>query len=242
MFSENIKYAAITFGKTIVAAIMCLFVYISIQFMAVALFTEEVGYTVFEVIENRRGDALYTHYYADGEDLKIKEYEGSDIKLETVKERSELTTKQNYAAQTISQVFSVLIIAVLLYGRVWSIGTSDNNKVKFDRMKEDKLRGLKIGCLAAVPSLCVYLFLILAKFGVAPELLFSLYKLLNVHIFGYLNMLFGVGTAVIDIPVWKVVLAASPLLIVPVICTVAYFLGFKDISISEKIVYKRKRG
>ncbi len=241
MFAENLKYAAKTWVKSVVAAIMCLFVYISIQFVAVNLFTKEIGYTVYEVVDSRRGEALYTHYYADGEDLKAKEYENSEIKVETVKERSLLTDGQNITAQMVSQVFSLFIIGAMIYQRIWSIGTSDNNKVKFNRMKEDKLRGLKIGCMAAIPSFMVYLLLILARFGIASEGLFAVYRLLNVHIFGYMNLLFGVGVKVVEIPVFKIVLAAVPLLILPVICTVAYFLGYKDISVSEKIIYKNKR-
>ena len=240
MFRDNLRYAAITWGKSIVAAIMCLFVYVSIQFIAITIFTKEIGYTVYEVVDAKRGDAIYTHYYADGEDQKIKEY--AQDKVETVIERSELTVKQNYTAQTISQILSLIIFAATLYQRVWSIGISDNNKVKFDRAKQDKLRGFKIGCLATVPSVLVYILLLLGRFGVAPNLIFAIYKMFNIHIFGYINMLFGIGTQLFNVPIYKLALAAVPLLILPAVCAISYLLGYKDISISEKIIYKRKRG
>lgn len=242
MFRENLKYSGSTFVKCIIASIMCLFVYISIQFIAVAVYTQEIGYTIYEVVDNQRGEALYTHYFADGEDLKIKEYEGKDIKVEKISVRSTLTDKQSRNADIIAQVFCFCIIGAILYGRIWSIGTADNNKVKFSRMEEDKLRGLKIGSIATIPSVIVYLLLILARLGVAPNILFSVYKLCNVHIFGYLNVLFGSKTLVADLPVYKIAIAALPLVFVPLLCAVAYILGYKDISLSEKIIYKRKRG
>lgn len=140
----------------------------------------------------------------------------------------------------------VLIIPVyiaLLYPAIWTEGDRNRNMVQFGHLECDPYKGLKIGLFLAVPYLLQNVFLTLSWFKLIPNI-FWLYKILNAHIWPILTWLNPlVGDALVstsNMPVYGLMicwlLSAYPV----VISAVAYFLGFKGISVSEKLIYQSK--
>ena len=44
-----------------------------------------------------------------------------------------------------------------------------------------------------------------------------------------------------DVQWWQALVYYSVLLIVPIVCLVSYIIGFKDISLAEKLIYKNSK-
>lgn len=244
MLKEDYKIILKTFGCLLVAVIMSFFIYFSVQFAFGAFFTENESYTVYETDDNGVNTQLYTFNLADGDDEQFAALEQEGRSVVKVYNRSKLTVGEELSANLICFVFTVLTLLFLNYNRIWTLGTNDNNKVKFGRVKEDKLKGLKIGLIASIPSFLLFVLAVLSRFGVLPQILFSIYKLANFHLFSINNIIFGseVTITLAQIPLWRFGVAFLPLLILPAISTVAYVLGYKDISLKEKLIYKDKKG
>ena len=243
MLKNDYKIVLKTFVCLLIAAIMCFFIYFSVQFAWGAFFTKNESYTVYETTESGENIELYTFNLADGVDEQFTALEKQGKTVVKVYNRSRLTNSQELSANLICFAFTFVTLLFLNYNRIWTLGTSDN-KVKFGRVKEDKLKGLKIGLISSIPSLLLFVLAVLSRFGFLPQVLFSIYKLANFHLFSINNIIFGTEAtiALSQIPVWKFAVAFLPLLILPAICTVAYVLGYKDISLKEKFIYKDKKG
>ena len=95
----------------------------------------------------------------------------------------------------ISQTFMLILLVAMVYSKLWERGDKDNNRVNFNRMPEDKLRGLKVGLMAAIPSFAFYLLLVVSKLGLITDKYFALYRFLNISFMPIINRLAGAGVS-----------------------------------------------
>lgn len=242
MVKEDYKIVLKTFISLCIAAIMCFFIYFSIQFAWGAFFTHNESYTVYETLQDGSFIELYTFDLADGSDEQFAALEEQGKDVTKVYNRTKLSGSQELTADLICFGFTIATFLFLNYNRIWMLGTSDNNKIKFGRAKKDALKGLKIGLMASLPSFVTFALALLARFKVLPDVCFNVFKILNFHVFSINNLIFGANTVLDTIPIYKFALAFLPLLILPLICTVAYILGLNDISLKDKFIYKTKKG
>ena len=91
----------------------------------------------------------------------------------------------------LSQSFMFVLFAALIYSKLWERGDRDANSVNFGRMEEDKLRGLRIGLIAAVPSIVFYLLLVVSRLGLVTEKYFCIYRGLNLTFMPVMSALTG---------------------------------------------------
>lgn len=233
--SENIKGGAALFLKILVVMLMTFFLSMSTSILCVAGFTDVIGYTVYGAKEeDESATELYTYYYADGEDTKEDEYVENGYKITNrIKIRSDLkgTGKIIYSVGTQSIV--VIILFAFIYSQLWKKGNKDFQNVKLGRVTEDKLRGLKIGLIASLPQLISFFCLFIPKFKTA------FYKIANYHFFITNDAIIGDVKLAGDLQITKFLLLFLPIIVVPVLSTVSYIIGYKDINISEKIIYKK---
>ena len=161
--------------------------------------------------------------------------------------RTEMPKTVSVAMGILSQSFMFVLFAALIYSKLWERGDRDANSVNFGRMEEDKLRGLRIGLIAAVPSIVFYLLLVVSKLGLITEKYFFIYRFLNLTFMPVMSALTGkaglVSTNVSWLSLAAILLTVATL---PLISHAAYLLGYNHISLSEKIIYvnpdkKRKR-
>lgn len=162
--------------------------------------------------------------------------------------RTEMPKTASVAMDILSQSFMFVLFATLIYSKLWERGDRDANSVNFGRMEEDKLRGLRIGLIAAVPSIVFYLLLVVSKLGLITEKYFFIYRFLNLTFMPVMSALTGKAGLVSSTNVSWLSLAAILLTVatLPLISHAAYLLGYNHISLSEKIIYvnpdkKRKR-
>lgn len=133
------------------------------------------------------------------------------------------------------------LYTALLYSPVWTEGDRNRNMVQFGHLEKDIYRGVKIGAFLIIPYAIEDVFLTLSWAKVIPNI-FPIYKLLK-PIFGRFWKGQSIRRGIVNASDMSLIgliicwlLALYPMLVT----TVAYILGYKGISISEKLIYKNK--
>ena len=140
----------------------------------------------------------------------------------------------------VSQVVAFCLTCAFIYSELWHRGTKDSNLVKFKHKREDKLKGFKIGVASTVPNYLFLIFLVVAKLGLFPKFPLALYKILNSSVYSFIEVIIGSAVAVSELTVLRLALLFILPLIIPAIAGVSYILGYKNISLSDKFIYKKK--
>ena len=222
------------------ANIMSFFLIISLNVITVGVSTENIGYVAYGTTEeSQEPKQLYTHYYDQGEDTKKAEFENNGYTVTTSTVRSNPTKTATVVSKSISTVLCLIIVIAVLYNNMWKYGNNDRTAVKYRNQKEQTHKGFIVGLIARAPALLLLFLLTLFKNGFAKNISIKFFGLLNTYLFDFLNIISN-NTVFGNIAFWQVAVILLMLLIVPLSCWVAYYLGFKDVIISEKIVYKKK--
>ena len=242
---ENVSLALGVFWRTVVAGFLCLFLYMSITILITGLTTHKVGYQIYEKTES--GSAVLVEEI----DTIPSEEELAEIE-EKLEENQVLQPKMSKvpaaasaAMDIISQIFMLVLLIAFPYTLLWGKGDRDKNTVNFGHMEEDKLRGLKVGLMAAIPSGVAYLILLICRLLHTGTVYFACYRFFNTPFMPIYNRLTQ-GVETIGDVSWAAMLVFFFFLaVVPLICHVSYMLGYTQISISEKLIYvnsdKKKR-
>lgn len=225
------------FGRQIIVTVMNIFVCVSLMVLATAAFTQVNGYDAVVYEEDGKTEVeRYTYLEADGEDTKKADYEEKGYIVTTNETRTPMSKTGQRIYYIVTQIIAILLMTGFIYPNLWSLGAKDSNLVRFKHKKEDKLRGLKIGAVATIPPLV--LMLVIFVFG---RKLFNvaLFSLLFANFYSLIGVIAGSAYMLSELAVWQMVLMVLLLAIVPLISFGAYLLGYKDISLGEKIVYKK---
>lgn len=218
---------------------MCFFISCSSIFVFTTIFVKQTGYDVFEIDNQTKEDTfLYRHNNADGQDLLFNEYteQGKDL----VKVYPKLSGKHFVAANIVSLIFCLMLLIGTIYNSVWEIANQDMLKVKNGNLKENKANGLIIGALASIPTFITYIVLLLSKANIFSNRYLSAYAVLNSHFYGFIQVVYKNAVTTADLNFVQVLLLFVPVLALPVICSVAYWFGYKDIMLLNKLIYKKK--
>ncbi len=236
IFKKSLKVYFLLF----LANIMSFFLIISLNVITVAVSTENIGYVAYGTTDkSQEPKQLYTHYYDQGEDTKKAEFENNGYTVTTSSVRSNPSKTATVVSKSISTVMCVIILFLLIYNNLWKYGNIDRTGVKYKNQKEQKYKGFIVGLIANTPALLLFAVLILFKNAFAKNFPVKLFGLLNTYLFDFLNLI-SANTVFGNIAFWQVAVILLMLLIVPLSCEIAYYLGYKDIILSEKFVYKKK--
>ncbi len=140
-------------------------------------------------------------------------------------------------------VLQVILFALIVYTKMWDLGDKNANAANFGHMKGDPMRGLKLGLLAAIPSVVSFLALIADKlFGFWGGMV-TAYRICHTALYPVIVWSMGSAVTLTTANVsWGGILCAGlPLLFMPIVATVAYYLGYRHISLREKIVFVNKQ-
>ncbi len=228
------------FGKLILVNLMCFFLVLSLSVISMGLFTHNIGYTAYGTTsESDQQVELYTHYYDDGDDEKLTDYEAQGYTVTQRSIRSPLSNGANAVFLIITQVFTFMILVAFIYPNIWELGTKDSNLVKFKHMAEDKAKGFKIGLVTVLPNYIVLIILAVLKRGIAAFPM-VLYKFCHSSFYSFIELIIGGNSTLGDLAIWRLCLLFLLPLIVVVLCGAAYSLGYHNFSIGEKFVYKKQ--
>lgn len=233
---SNLKLGGITLVKYILSILMCFLV--TFSFVAIFIMTsaEVVGYHA-AVRDGDKAIEQYTHYYSDGDDLKKADAEAKGYTVEKIELRGELEGTPFVLCHVLSQIISLVLFVAMTAKSLNTQGRLDRNAVNCGRAEEDMLRGVKIGLFPAGLSFISWALLLLNKFNVVG-FGYDAYRFANYHFFGYQKLIFG-SVAAQDMSITMLFLALLPTVLTLAVCAGAYTLGYKDISLYEKAVYKK---
>ena len=222
--------------RLILTSILCFIVWVSIDAMGLAFFGEVTGYEIYAYDENGENPQLVvSHTYTEDED-RSKEISVKDNQKLTY--LRSLSPVGDVVIDVLSSVIMLLIFAVFPYVILWNMGSHDENYVQLGRMEKDICFGLKAGAIATIPSAILYLLLVLGKLGVIPGVILNWHRLINTPFIPYIDAVeMGANTAT-ELSVTALLAVGVPLLFVPVLCWLGYYLGYRQISIRERLVYK----
>ncbi len=223
--------------RLLLASIMCFVVWVSVDAVSLTAFGQVTGYQVYQYDENGANPELINeHIFTAGEDRS------AEIKVEENQQviyTREIPRGADAVMGVVTSVCTWLIFALFPYNTLWGIGSHDDNYVQLGRMQEDKLFGLKVGVVASIPSAILYLLLVLGKFGVFPNVIIRWHRLLNPAFIPYIDAIEQGASAATELSVGALLAVGVIWLFVPFVCWLAYYLGYRQISIREKLVYKK---
>ena len=229
---EIFKISSKLFLKLLLVNIMGFFIVLSFNIIFTGIFTENIGYKAYGVTEeNPQSVELYEYYYSDGDDVKFAEYEQQGYKITKANIRSLLLGGHRIAFLLVSQAINLVILVTIIYGNVWQMANNDSNMVRYKHKEEDKFKGLKIGALAVSPYVLLLLILSFTKFNV------GLYKVINSAFYGFIDLICSDALTFDNLSIFKILLMFLILLVVPAVTQGVYLLGYKDISIGDKLLY-----
>ena len=233
---ESFRCAAAVYGKTVLAWLIALMLAMSLSVIFTALGTEPNGYDIYE-----DGKFLYHVDLIDEDDPT----QDTEIKLEDNQTYTETRTALSNGAAALQGTLQLVMSLVILYSfpfhTLWTRGDKDRNRTDFDRMRVQPLRGLWIGLLADVPALVSYGLLWLCPAGVLTADYLALYRIAHIPTIRYMQWFVPTATTGNALTAGQLLALLPPLLLLPLICAFAYWVGFKRFGFMEKLVYRRKK-
>lgn len=223
--------------RLIFASILCFIVWLSIDAMGLSFMGEISGYEIYQYDENGENPQLViSHTYAVGED---REAEIELAENQVITKTRSMSSRDRAIIGVISSIFTLLIYGIFPYNMLWNLGSHDENYVQLGRLQKDIYFGLKVGLVASIPAMILYLLLILGKLGAFPSVILKWHRLINTPFIPYIDAVeMGAKTAT-ELSVGSLLAVGATLLFVPILCCLGYYLGYRQISIRERMVYKK---
>lgn len=153
-----------------------------------------------------------------------------------------LIIPQNTILKIFFQIIKLFILGYSIYSLLWYEGDRDKRLVLFNKIKQDKLRGLKIGLISSIPFSLMYILLIISK-SIYSQKLFSIYTILSMPFREFINILVP-NYVILNLANWKILI----LLIIPLMfilfCFTGYYMGYNQISIQQIVLshFTKKSG
>lgn len=239
---DVIKKSLRVFFLLFIANIMSFFLVISFNVITTVAFTEEIGYTAFGTMNtDDKPVELYKHYYKDGEDTKLKEYEDKGYTITTPSIRSVPSKTEDIASKTIAGVICIAIAICVIYTEMWKFGDKERTAVKYKNQKEQLGKGFIVGAFASIPAVVLLVVLTILKSSYAKTFPLLIYGMLNTYLYDLIYLIANGTEFFGQFNFVQILLILLLLTIIPIACGISYILGYKGVSISEKMVYKNKK-
>lgn len=137
----------------------------------------------------------------------------------------------------VTQLCSLMIVVVLMFSAAWELGSKDANMIGIQKLKSDKLLGLKAGLVACIPDIVAAICLILVKYGVIGDSYTVLYGLYNSSFLPFHQALLPQTITVLEHNTIGYFLSACTAFIGPICAGFGYRLGLYQISLSDTLLY-----
>ncbi len=224
------KLAVDIFLRMLAAGLMCAIVYVSMNSIFLAFGSEVTGYTLQAKNESGTYETVDKVDFAGGE----KHFPNIDTSSMRLILTEELSKGAKKGCDIASQIIMLALFCVLIYTEVWSCGEKDRNLVNYGRDKFDKFKGAKAAGMAFVPYLVLSVVISLGNLNILPIKLNSTYAFANIAFKPFIDAVLG------NFSWYSPLLLLLPALVVIVYCQAVYTIGYKQILISEKILYTEK--
>jgi CDP-diglyceride synthetase len=125
---------------------------------------------------------------------------------------------------------TALILWAVIYSSCWSEAERDRNRAKFGHMTKYMPKGVVSALFATIPFLIVYILYAFNMWKNSPVAYYIVYLLFNIPYLSFVTAFKHNALAL--------VLLLIPM---PVAAQVGYILGYRQFSISDKLIYKNKK-
>lgn len=236
---KTLSIAVKVFIRLLLASVLCAILYVSMNVISTAFFSNIVGYQIFEQNENGEVNMVVEHYYQSGDPIQTAD----TIELADNQMFSAIRVVPPGAQKTmnvISQVLMLIVLGVFPYHILWEFGNRDDTNVRYRGQRPDPLRGAKIGLLAISPFAVSLVVLLLSKYIVPLGNYLAIYRVTAFPYLPYVNWLLGDAASAAAVSIWRLLLLIPTLFFVPLVCSVAYRMGGRQFSIAEFITFSKK--
>lgn len=228
------------------AAILGIIIYISILYIYRTIGSPNyAGYSTTTYTTSSDGketENIKTYFFKEGEDHKLPENDETHV-------YSPIYSNDLFP-EVLSQILMLCVYVLMLYSVAWAFGAHQHNSEQCAGRGKSKYVGVKLGLASSFMYFISYALLIIAKLGVPLNFAFPLFGLVNATYLPLLNAFTNggpqgvVGVAglihnnVGDFSYTGVLVMIIPLIIKIIVCAIGYELGYKQVSIKEKLVFK----
>lgn len=137
----------------------------------------------------------------------------------------------DFLSFVLGTICGVLIYLALIYDASWHQGFIDPGKEKLGRYEKMEEKGLIAGIFASIPFLVLGIIaLVLYYTNSSTNIYFMIY-----HYFVFAPYFFMTKQIFMVYPIASLIF----LIFVPCICSIAYCLGYRNETLSSKILYKK---
>ena len=223
--------------KLLLAAVITLLFQVSLMSIATGVATEEIGYRVLYSADNKEYKEVYLHLYADGEDKQLQQYQ-QDPHYYKVAERSTLNPGTVRTVNAVACGFGLVLLYLSVYNALWRAGDALASKADFSDTDFDRHFGLKVGLLADIPVILLYLAVIVCRFagGLSPAL--TAFKIVNYYCFAYTDLFICKVDGALTAGAWGILGLLPVLLVLPALCAFSYRLGQKHFVFKNALLYR----
>ena len=137
----------------------------------------------------------------------------------------------------LTQVFSILLIVVLMFTTAWEQGSKNTNRIAIGQMKKIRFLGLYGALASSVFEFAAAVALLLAKAGIVGEAYTRFFGIYNSCYVPFHQAVLPNTLTVLEHGWYGYILSASTVLIAPVCAIFGYWLGSMQISISDTLLY-----
>ncbi len=253
--TTTVGMAVKIFLYSLLAAVLCFFLHMSITMALSIGSTQVLGQRVGGVLEDGRTIVVETYNATADTEGYTKAYiltdDGTEIPVAT-EELDQYPITQSYkenirtavdpAMKAISDGVAQILMAILFlafpYSTLWYMGDRDRNQVQFGHLVENRLRGVQVGALASVPAVVMWVLLAVGKVGGTMNGFVKWYRWFNMCFLPYFDSIVPGGVVDPAAVSWGGVAAMLPVLAaLPIVTGLGYLLGYKDFSVRERLVY-----
>ncbi len=244
---EILKRSAKLYAVCIAGSIMCFVLAMTFSMIGSTMFGEQIGEIVDATKEGEQPLKSERFYFDDDgkySDAEKAAKENHIAKAEADGYKVSVTPNKNTTVtfDVITQILLLFMMGVFIYNNLWNVGFKDINAVKMGHKKEDKLQGLKIGIIAAIPSIIVTAIYIIGKATYAKTKTVALLGFLNPYMNRAIHIITGPKTMTLSqLTTVEIFVIFGLLLFIPLLACIAYILGYKSIIITEKIIFKKNQ-
>lgn len=154
-----------------------------------------------------------------------------------------LSAAASFLMNLIALLLQGSIFFMLVFSGLWSLGDKESNAVQFGHMQATASRGFKIGCIASIPSVISFVVLVADKLFSFWEKSAMVYRICQVGLYPIIVWSMGpaASTTTAQLSWGQIIGAGIPVLFLPIVAGLSYYLGFKQIMVSDRLMFENKK-
>ncbi len=231
--------------KSFLSGVLCLIVYMSILLIYRGIADPNVaGYTETTYNPKTKETKYTVYYFEKGEETLPKGDENSSY--------SPIYGKDAFP-EIATQIISLIVFCLMIYDVAWNYGSHQSNAFSFGRTKRDYFESVKLAVCGSFVGIVAYILLLVSRFVSGINWALPVFSAVNSAFLPYLNCFLQFtdkpyapsGLTVItqsnslEISTLGIVAMLLPFIIKIIVCVIGYELGFRQISLKDKILYKK---